>query len=151
MNLNIRDADETEIGDIVQLSIAGAVVNSRYPSYDPTDPAYLAAFRAIAADPNHRLIVAEDAGTIVGCMQISFIPGLPGGGAWRGQLENVHVRADYRGKGVGSMLTEWAIERCSEKGCKLVQLTSNAKRHDAHRFYERHGFVKSHAGFKLEL
>lgn len=151
MSVTIRDARESEIAEIVQLSIAGAIEANRYPTFDPTDLGYLAAFRAIAADPNHRLVVVEDSGAIVGCMQISFIPGLPSGGAWRGQLENVHVHADYRGKGIGGELVKWAIERCRDKGCKMVQLTSNAKRLDAHRFYQRLGFAQSHHGFKLPL
>jgi len=48
-------------------------------------------------------------------------------------------------------MMRWAIERCRERGCGVVQLTSNKKRVDAHRFYERLGFAKSHEGFKLYL
>lgn len=42
----------------------------------------------------------------------------------------------------------WALEQCEARGCGMVQLTSNKKRLDAHRFYERLGFKKSHEGFK---
>jgi GNAT superfamily N-acetyltransferase len=63
----------------------------------------------------------------------------------------VHVRADRRNAGFGSEMIEWAIARCRERGCGLVQLTSNKARHDAHRFYVRLGFAQSHEGFKLLL
>ena len=43
----------------------------------------------------------------------------------------------------------WAIERCKERGCSVVQLTSDRTRDAAHRFYERLGFVGTHTGFKL--
>lgn len=69
-------------------------------------------------------------------------------GMWRGQIEVVHVAANHRNRGLGSQMMRWALERCRERGCGMVQLTSNKKRLDAHRFYERLGFHKSHEGFK---
>ena len=84
-------------------------------------------------------------------MQITFIPGLPNFGMNRGILENVHIRADLRGVGHGSHMVQCAIERCSERDCGLVQLTSNKVRLDAHRFYRKLGFAQSHEGFKLML
>lgn len=151
MTPTIRDATEEDIGAIAALSIAGTVEPARYPPLDLSDPGYLIAFKAIDADPNHRLIVADLEGEVIGCMQISFIPGIPGGGAWRGQLENVHVHSDFRGQGIGAMMTQWAIALCRDRGCDRVQLTSNKKRKDAHRFYERLGFEATHQGFKLKL
>ena len=151
MSIIIRDAFDHDIAAIVELSIAGAIEPGRYPPLDLSDPGYMAAFNAIQDDPHHRLLVAVDGEEIVGTIQVSFVPGLPDGGAWRGMLESVHVRADRRGQGIGARLTEHGIALCREKGCKMVQLTSNKKRTDAHRFYERLGFTASHAGFKLNL
>ena len=48
-------------------------------------------------------------------------------------------------------MIEFAVERARQDGMRLVQLTSNAVRKDAHRFYERLGFTPSHIGFKLKL
>jgi GNAT superfamily N-acetyltransferase len=48
-------------------------------------------------------------------------------------------------------MIEWAIERCRARGCRIVQLTSNAERTRAHAFYERLGFVGSHVGMKRDL
>ena len=153
-NLTFRDAAPADIATIVGLSHAGDARGTDTPPLDPAtlaDPRYRAAFDEIAADPSHRLIVAERNGEIVGTLQISIIPGMPNFGMKRGMLENVHIRADQRGSGLGTEMVQWAIERCREAGCGLVQLTSNKVRHDAHRFYEKLGFVKSHEGFKLRL
>lgn len=147
----IRDATEADIGPIVELTIAGVVEADRYPPFDLSNPGYQSAFEAITSDPNQRLLVVEDEGEVVGTLQITLVPGLAGNGAWRGQLESVHVRADQRGKGIGAELVKWAIAYCRERGCETVQLTSNKKRLAAHRFYERLGFAQSHAGFKLTL
>ncbi|MCZ9341918.1 GNAT family N-acetyltransferase, partial [Streptomyces sp. TRM76130] len=59
--------------------------------------------------------------------------------------------ADDRGSGLGTQLIQWAIDESRRLGCALVQLTSDASRTDAHRFYERLGFSASHVGFKLQL
>ena len=117
----------------------------------PTNPAYRAAFDAIIADPNQLLAVFEQAGEVVGCLQITYIPGLSRVGMWRGQIESVRVAASARGGGVGRYMFEWAIERCAEGGCGLVQLTSDKTRGDALRFYESLGFTATHEGFKLSL
>ena len=149
-----RDATPADIAIILELSHAGDARGADTPPLDPatlSDPRYRAAFDAITADPNHRLIVAEHAGEVVGTLQISMIPGLPRFGMKRGVLENVHIRADQRGNGLGSKMVLWAIERCREAGCGVVQLTSNKVRLDAHRFYSKLGFEQSHEGFKLYL
>lgn len=153
-DLTFRDAAPADIATILTLGHAGDARGKDTPPLDPAtlhDPRYRAAFDEIAADPNHRLIVAERGGEVVGTLQISIIPGLPAFGMKRGMLENVHIRTDQRGSGLGTQMLQWAIERCREGGCGLVQLTSNKVRSDAHRFYERLGFVKSHEGFKLRL
>lgn len=154
MTPTFRDAVPADIATIVGLSHAGDARGKDAPPLDPAtlaDPRYHAAFDEIAADPNHRLVVAEKDGAIIGTIQISFIPGLPNFGMKRGMLENVHIRSDQRGSGLGTQMLAWAIERCREAGCGLVQLTSNKVRHDAHRFYERLGFTSTHEGFKLRL
>ena len=152
--LSFRDATPADIIAMIRLSHAGDARGKDTPPLDPAsldDPRYRAAFDEITADPNHRLIVAERNGEVVGTLQLSFIPGLPNFGMKRGLLENVHIRADQRGTGLGSEMVLWAIERCRDAGCGLVQLTSNKLRLDAHRFYEKLGLTKSHEGFKLRL
>ena len=112
---------------------------------------YICAFNAIDADPNQYMAVFEMNDDIIGCLQISFIPGLSRRGALRGQIESVRVAANDRGKGYGTHMMAWAIEKCREQGCALVQLTSDKTRKDAQRFYQELGFVQSHEGFKFQF
>lgn len=152
--LTYRDATPADIKTILTLSHAGDARGKDTPPLDPAtldDPRYRAAFDVIDADPRQRLIVAERNGEVVGTLQISTVPGLNQFGMTRGLLENVHIRADQRGTGLGTEMVRWAIEVCRQSGCGMVQLTSNKVRLDAHRFYEKLGFAKSHEGFKLKL
>jgi GNAT superfamily N-acetyltransferase len=112
---------------------------------------YRAAFARIAADPGQHLLVAERDGRVVGTLQLTLIPGLARRGATRALIEAVRVGADERGSGLGTALLTHAIEESRRLGAELVQLTSDASRTDAHRFYERLGFTGSHLGFKLSL
>ncbi len=112
---------------------------------------YRRAFEAINADPAHLLLVAEADGDILATMQLSFLPGLSRRGALRAQIEAVRVHAEHRGSGLGREMVTWAIDEARRRGCALVQLTSDKRRPEAHRFYSRMGFVASHEGFKLDL
>ncbi|GII77387.1 GNAT family acetyltransferase [Sphaerisporangium rufum] len=118
---------------------------------DPDDPAYLAAFDAIDADPRQELIVATVDGEVAGTLQITFIPGLSRRGGERALIEAVRVGAGRRGQGLGRTMIQWAVDRARDRGCRLVQLTTDRTRSDAHRFYASLGFVDSHVGFKLHL
>jgi GNAT superfamily N-acetyltransferase len=119
---------------------------------DPADlQTYAAAYDRVAADPGQHLVVAERDGRVVGTLQLSVIPGLSRRGATRSIIEGVRVANGERGSGLGTELITWAIEESRRAGCSLVQLTSDASRTDARRFYERLGFEASHIGFKLPL
>ena len=119
---------------------------------DPADTAtYDAAYDRLAADPAQHLVVAERDGALIGTLQLSVIPGLSRRGATRTVIEGVRVARDERGSGLGTELVAWAVEESRRLGAGLVQLTSDASRTDARRFYERLGFVASHVGFKLPL
>lgn len=109
------------------------------------------AFAAIEADPRNELLVLQDGDALVGCLQLTYIPGLGQGGRERALVEAVRIRADRRGGGLGAELMGLAVERARGRGCGLVQLTSDKRRTAAHRFYERLGFGRSHEGFKLRL
>ena len=145
----IREARREDVAAIVGM-LADDQIGSTRDSADDLTP-YLEAFEQIDADPAHLLIVADDAGEAVGTLQLSIIPGLARKGALRGQIEAVRVRASHRGSGLGARLMRWAIDESRRRGCALVQLTSDVKREDAHRFYERLGFEATHTGFKLKF
>lgn len=151
MPLSYRDATAADLPFIVGLIVEDSVVATGDDPDDTQQPGYLDALATITADPNQEMIVVESGGERVGCFQLSYLPGLMRRGAWRGQIEAVHVSAVRRSLGIGSEMILWAIERCRQHKCEMVQLTSNKRRLDAHRFYERLGFSKSHEGFKLYL
>ncbi|WFR85504.1 GNAT family N-acetyltransferase [Arthrobacter sp. Y-9] len=116
------------------------------------DGAYLRGFEAVDADPAQFLAVVEDAdGAVVGMMQLSLIPGISRGGRLRLNIEGVRISRSLRGQGVGSAMIGWATEVGRLNSAGLVQLTTDARRTDAQRFYARLGFVASHVGMKLEL
>ena len=113
--------------------------------------AYRRAFDLIDADPAHLLVAAVVGDAVVGTLQLTFLPGLARRGALRAQLEAVRVAAGERSRGLGAAMVEWAVEEAGRRGCGLVQLTTDKSRSEAHRFYERLGFVASHEGLKLAL
>lgn len=149
--LTIRQAKCSDVQDIVRMLAADALGTKRESYESPLPASYYAAFEAIDADPNNELVVACRAGAVVGVLQLTFIPYLTYRGSWRAQIEGVRVEASERSRGLGRKLLEWAIERAGQRGCHLVQLTSDKTRGDAIRFYESLGFVASHEGFKLHL
>lgn len=113
---------------------------------------YERAFFRIDADENQLLVaVRDEAGKIVATMQLTLMPSLSRGGATRLQIEAVRVDESTRGAGLGGALFTWAQNWGREHGATLAQLTTDAARIDAHRFYERLGYVPSHVGFKRPL
>lgn len=148
----LREAVMDDVPAIVELLAADQIGASRDGVASEADLApYLAAFHALSADPAHLLVVATDGADLVATMQLTFLPGLARRGALRAQVEAVRVREDYRGRGLGAAVFGWAIDEARARGCSLVQLTTDNSRVDAHRFYERLGFVASHSGLKLHL
>ncbi|TDO36333.1 ribosomal protein S18 acetylase RimI-like enzyme [Kribbella sp. VKM Ac-2527] len=145
----IRRAIRADLPGIIAM-IADDQLGATRESVDDLTP-YEAAFEAIDADPNQLLVVADRNGEPIGTLQLTIIPGLSRRGSSRGLVEAVRVAASARGIGLGSTLMEWAIEESRNRGCALVQLTSDKSRTDAHRFYDRLGFENSHEGFKLKL
>ncbi|OFI37028.1 GNAT family N-acetyltransferase [Arthrobacter sp. SW1] len=133
-------------------AILGLLAADQLKREDMSDPApYERAFEAIDADPAHLLMVGELGGSVVATFQLSFLPGLSRRGSWRAQIEAVRVDEALRGRGLGALMIGWAVDEARAKGCSLVQLTTDKSRTDAHRFYERLGFVASHEGMKLAL
>ncbi|MEJ0068285.1 MAG: GNAT family N-acetyltransferase [Pseudomonadota bacterium] len=146
-----RRARQADLPDIVALLADDPLGRSREDPSVPPHDRYVAAFDAIDRDANQLLAMVEQDGAVVGCLQLSFIPGLSRLGMWRGQIESVRIAAGQRGGGLGRRMFEWAIAECRRRGCGLVQLTSDKTRPDAIRFYAQLGFTASHEGLKLGL
>jgi GNAT superfamily N-acetyltransferase len=148
----LRQATLQDLPSIVELLAADQLGTTRDGvTADGDLQPYRHAFEAIDADPAHLLLVATDGAQVLATMQLSFLPGLARRGALRAQMEAVRVRQDYRSRGLGAALFGWAIEEARRRQCALVQLTTDKSPGDAHRFYERLGFVASHEGLKLPL
>ena len=150
-DLTFRRAHRADLEQIVDLLVDDLIGAKREDGSRPLNAKYVAAFEAIARDENQFLAVVEEAGEIVGCLQLSFIPGLSRLGMWRGQIESVRIKSSRRGSGLGHKMLHWAIEQCRAHECELVQLTMDKTRADTLRFYESLGFKASHEGMKLEL
>ncbi|SCF30177.1 L-amino acid N-acyltransferase YncA [Micromonospora viridifaciens] len=144
-----REAVRADLPAIIALLADDVLGKAR--DFTEVDDAYEKAFADIDADPRNHLIVADAGGELVGCMQITYIPGLGRHGAERSLIESVRVRSDLRGQGLGRQMMTWAIDRARERGCALVQLTTDKTRAEAHRFYLGLGFEASHEGMKLAL
>ncbi|MEU7610927.1 GNAT family N-acetyltransferase [Micromonospora sp. NPDC049204] len=144
-----REAVRADLPGVIALLADDVLGKAR--DFTEVDEAYERAFAAIDADPRNQLIVAEQAGDLVGCLQITYIPGLGRHGSERSLIESVRVHSDRRGQGLGRDLMTWAVDQARQRGCALVQLTTDKTRADAHRFYLGLGFVASHEGMKLAL
>jgi len=147
----IRPARESDLPNIIELLADDPLGQHREDISSPPNPRYVAAFQAITADVHQLLCVMTVDEEVIGTLQITFIPGLGRTGAWRGQIEAVRIAAAHRGAGLGQQMIAWAIAACRARDCSFVQLTTDRNRAEAHRFYERLGFVDSHVGYKLTL
>ncbi|KKD09615.1 GNAT family N-acetyltransferase [Streptomyces sp. WM6386] len=148
-DLEIRAAVAADVLAIVAM-LADDPLGAQRESPDDLAP-YLTALERLVADPNQHLVVAVREDRVVGTLQLTIIPGLSRRGSTRSIIEGVRIHADERGSGLGTQLIEWAVDESRRQNCQLVQLTSDATRTDAHRFYERLGFEATHVGFKLPL
>jgi GNAT superfamily N-acetyltransferase len=148
----LREAVAEDVPALVELLAADQLGATRDGITSQDDMrAYLRAFSVLNADPAHLLLLGANGDDVIATMQLSFLPGLARRGALRAQIEAVRVREDYRGKGIGAAMIEWAIHEAQRRGCALVQLMTDNSRDQAHRFYKRLGFVASHQGLKLKI
>lgn len=149
--LHFRPASLDDLPAILALIADDMLGKGREAADSVPSPTHLEAFAAIETDPNNELMLACLAGRPVGFLQITWIPGLSRQGAWRAQIEAVRVASDLRSEGIGRAMMDEVLRRASARGCRLLQLTTDKLRADAHRFYRSLGFVASHEGMKLEI
>ena len=146
----LREARREDIRRVVEMLADDDITRSR-EDLSGDMSSYHAGFDAIAADPNNALYVWDENGAVMGCLQLTFLPGITHQGSWTAQVEGVRVDSSLRGTGIGEKMMGAIIAKSRERGCKRLQLTTNKKRTDAQRFYKRLGFVGSHEGMKLDL
>ncbi|MGL6259649.1 GNAT family N-acetyltransferase [Vibrio sp. WXL103] len=151
MDLHFRVAKSSDLPELVDLLANDILGKQREDNSRPLSSGYYQAFEAIARDDNNQLLLAEVGSSLVGMVQITFIPYLTHKGTWRALLEGVRVHEDYRGRQIGEQLIQHALQLAKNKGCGMVQLTSDKSRPKAIAFYEKLGFIASHEGLKLAL
>jgi len=149
--ITIRPALRGDVAAIIAMLADDHLGRARERLEHPLPSAYYDAFERVSADANLRLVVAEEGGRVVGCLQLCILPGLSSLGASRGLIEDVRVASDRRSRGIGEQLVQWALGEAKARGCKLVELLTHHTRVDAQRFYERLGFAKSHVGMTIRF
>jgi ribosomal protein S18 acetylase RimI-like enzyme len=149
--IKLRPARRDDVAAIIAMLADDHLGHARERLEDPLPALYYDAFERLSRDPNIRLVVAEEGGHVVGCLQLCILPGLSSQGASRGLIEDVRVASDRRSRGIGERLVQWAVGEARGRGCKLVELLTHHTRTDAQRFYERLGFARSHVGMTIRF
>jgi ribosomal protein S18 acetylase RimI-like enzyme len=149
--ITIRRARRDDVRAIVTMLADDHLGRARERLDEPLPQPYFDAFARLDADPNIQLMVAEEGGAVVGCLQLCIMPGLSSQGASRGLIEDVRVASHRRSRGIGEQLVQWAVAEACAKRCCLVELLTHHTRLDAQRFYERLGFAKSHIGMTIRF
>jgi ribosomal protein S18 acetylase RimI-like enzyme len=149
--LIFRLAKEEDLIEIVRMLSDDSLGATREKFENNLSDNYIKAFKSIQGDSNQELTVVELNGEKVATFQLTFIQYLTHQGGLRAQVEAVRTNSNYRGQGIGTKVFNYIIERAKEKGCHLLQLTSDKKRTEAIKFYEAMGFNATHEGMKLKL
>ena len=149
--MEFRKATIADVPMIISMIADDPLGSKREQFEDPLPQFYYDAFERIKNNNNVELTVVTEDENIIGTFHLSFLQYLTYKGGIRAQLEAVRVHKDYRGKGIGKKILEYVIQRSKERGCHLIQLTSDKKRPQAIEFYKSCGFVNSHEGFKLHF
>ena len=145
----VRVAREGDIPRILELYRELAITTSQAEQHrNPSLDDCRRVFAEVSTVLGHELLVAEDKGEVVGTMVLLIVPNLSHGASPWALVENMVVDQRYRRRGLGRLLMDYAIARAKEAGCYKIQLLSNKKRREAHRFYSSLGFEASAHGFR---
>jgi len=151
-SIKFRAATAEDLRAVVRMLADDPLGSKRERCISPLPDCYYAALKAIELDPNNELVVVEgQEGAAVAVLQLTFTPSITHRGGWRATIEGVRVDSRCRGSGIGRQLVAWAISLAKQRGCHLVQLTTDRQRPEARKFYESLGFEPSHDGMKLKL
>lgn len=145
-----RDAVEADLPAVVRLLAGDQFGQGRERNEAPLPESYARGFQAMLVQGG-RLLLAEQDGAMVGCLQFNIIHGVSQQGQSRAQVEGVRVDSACRGSGIGAALMRHAMAEARMAGCGVMQLTTNSERTEARAFYARLGFTHSHAGMKVPL
>jgi len=146
-HVQIEVATRADLADI--LSLIGQPDMSPDNNLSLAEAAAL--FERMQANPAQKLYVAKLGTVSIGAFSLLTVQHLSHNGGLSLIIEDVVVKTEQQGQGVGRQMVEFAIARARELGCYKLALSSNAKRTDAHTFYERLGFRKHGVTFYLSV
>ena len=128
----IRIAGPEDLDTVTSLLVA---FRDWWSSSTPSDETFRATAAKLLQDPNTEFLLAGDQGLAQLRYRLS---------AWTGTedcwLEDVYVRDDARGTGLGKALTQAAMNRARERGCKRIELDVNEQNTRALGLYTSLGF-----------
>jgi GNAT superfamily N-acetyltransferase len=108
--------------------------------------------RRMATYPSYAVYVATvNDGTIVGTFALLVMDNLAHMGAPSAIVEDVCVDVDWRGRGIGRAMMNFAMKSARESGCYKLTLSSNLGRADAHAFYRSLGFEQHGLSFCVKM
>jgi GNAT superfamily N-acetyltransferase len=143
----IREAAETDLPSI--LSLYGQ------PDFDNGVMADIESARdflaTIARYPDYRVYVAEIEGERIAVYSLLIMNKLAHKCTPSAILEDIVVATSRQRQGVGKALVAHAMDMARSKGCYKLVLSSNARRTDAHRFYDQLGFQRHGVSFHVTL
>jgi len=148
-DLAIRPATVEDLPAI--LDLYQELVASYGPAPDEGRVDHQELWRQVMSDTRQQVLVGEQDGEIVGTVTLVLVPNLGHQGKPWAAVENVAVRSDRRGRGLGTALMSEVTRIARSQGCYKIVLTSNLVRQRAHQFYRRLGWRQTHAGFTLSL
>jgi GNAT superfamily N-acetyltransferase len=142
---SVRVAQNRDLPDILRLYAQPEIDDGATPTVEEAS----VIFERIARYPNYRVFVAEDAGRIVGTFALLIMDNLGHLGALSAIVEDVAVDPDMHRRGIGKIMMDYAMQECRTAGCYKMMLSSNAKRGDAHAFYDSLGFERHGYSFRV--
>jgi len=145
----VRAATESDVPRIQELYRQLAFTPPSPDAPRPSKEEYQRVFTEMNALPGYELIVAEEAGQVIGTTVLAILPGFAHGVSPFAVIEYVVVDEACRGKGFGKLLMKYCMDRAKEAGCYKIMLTSDKRRTEAHEFYRSLGFEASAHGFRL--
>ena len=146
-DIRMRGAAERDLPDVLRLYAQPDFDNGKVLPLDEARQV-LARF---ARYPDYTLYVAEQAGRMVGSFALLIMDNIGHLGTPSAIVEDVVVAPQSQGAGVGRAMMEFAREQAAKKGCYKIVLSSNARREQAHAFYESLGFTRHGYSFRLDL
>ena len=149
MTVTIRPARFDDEAEVLPLIEELFVAPGRKPA-DYTRERASEGFQRAVSSPKSDVLLAMDGSTPVGAATV-YVDTLSIRYGLRCWVEDLVVLPSQRGRGVGKLLLDAAVDWGRTHGCDFVQLHSGLGRKDAHRFYLTNGMEQDSLVFTKRL